>query len=341
MKIKLFLLLVAGMTNSAPLAAAEMSPYRIIDTHAHLLAGKQANDILGAAADAVSMMQRFNIYQTLVMPPPQTVNQGHDETLESYAGIKQAHSGRFAFLGGGGSLNVMIQEALQAGTLSNELRQRFSMRAKTILQKGAIGFGEMTAEHVSRRAGHPYVSAPPDHPLFLLLADLAAEHDVPIDLHMEAISADLTRPDRLSSTNPGTLSANIDGFKRLLTHNPASKIIWSHAGWDNTGARTVDLMRDLLEVHSNLYMSLKVAGGTVKDTRPTKKRGRLKGEWKRLIEAFPKRFMIGSDMKYRPGGRTKGGGRLKVYNAILKRLNDDVAENVAYGNAEWIFKIAP
>ena len=114
----------------------------------------------------------------------------------------------------------------------------------------------------------------------------------------------------------------------------------SHAGWDNTGARTVDLMRDLLEAHDNLYMSLKVAGGTVKDTRPTKKRGKLKGDWKRLIEAFPERFMIGSDMKYRPSGRTKGGG-LKVYHAILKRLTSDVAENVAHGNAERIFKIAP
>ena len=31
---------------------------------------------------------------------------------------------------------------------------------------------------------------PPDHPLYLLLADIAAQHGVPIDLHMEAVPAD-------------------------------------------------------------------------------------------------------------------------------------------------------
>ena len=53
---------------------------------------------------------------------------------------------------------------------------------------GAAGFGEMAAEHFS--GGTPYQFAPPDHPLFLLLADIAARHDVPIDQHMNAVPRD-------------------------------------------------------------------------------------------------------------------------------------------------------
>ena len=37
----------------------------------------------------------------------------------------------------------------------------------------------MTAEHFSMTEKHPYEIAPPDHPLFLRLADLASRYDHP------------------------------------------------------------------------------------------------------------------------------------------------------------------
>ncbi|MBT6094323.1 MAG: amidohydrolase family protein [Rhodospirillaceae bacterium] len=338
MGLPVFVAMILGAVIALPFLPARASELPIIDVHAHLHAGGNAGSLGGSADSALAVMDKFGITKALIMPPPQTVSQGHDETLESYNGYDNA-AGRFAFLGGGGSLNVMIQEALRSGGVNEELQGRFRARAENILRSGAIGFGEMTAEHVSRRSGHPYVSAPPDHPLFLLLADIAAANDVPIDLHMEALPDDLPRPEKLSSDNPNTLRANIAAFGRLLSHNPKAKIIWAHAGWDNTGERTPDLMRELLAAHTNLYMSLKVAGGTIKDSRPVKEGKKLKRQWKKLIEDFPNRFMIGSDLKYRKGAKTRGGGP-KVYRAILKRLSAEVADKVAYRNAERVFKIS-
>jgi hypothetical protein len=98
----------------------------------------------------------------------------------------RAHGDRFAVLGGRGSLNAMIQDAITAGETSEKLRRKFEARAIAIIKDGAVGFGEMAAEHLSFFSEHPYESAPPDHPLFLLLADIAARLGVPIDLHMEA-----------------------------------------------------------------------------------------------------------------------------------------------------------
>ena len=208
------------------------------------------------------------------------------------------------------------------------------------MARGAIGFGEMTAEHLSRRPGHPYVAAPPDHPLFLLLADIAAENDIPIDLHMEALPRDLARPDTLSATNPDTLNANIARLERLLVHNPKARIVWAHAGWDNTGERTPVIMRRLLQAHPNLYMSLKLAGGALKATRPMKRGQTLKSSWQELFRLFPGRFMIGTDLKYRGGVKTRGGGP-KVYRRLLNALPAPIAEMIANGNARRIFKLAP
>ena len=117
---------IALLVLSAESTAAGSAEPPIIDVHAHLLAGKRTDDLAGAAASARDTMDRHDIVLTLVMPPPQTVGQGHDERLESYGELMSGNSGGpFAFLGGGGSLNVMIQQALRAGGVTDALKARF------------------------------------------------------------------------------------------------------------------------------------------------------------------------------------------------------------------------
>ena len=72
------------------------------------------------------------------------------------------------------------------------MQKKFKERAEELLREGVVGFGEMTAEHFD--GSTPYQYAPADHPLYLMLADIAAEHDVPIDLHMEAVPQDMPLP---------------------------------------------------------------------------------------------------------------------------------------------------
>ncbi len=335
--------------------AEESEVASLIDTHDHLSGaygqgGSGRTDYEGAARAALADMDRLGIRRMLIMPPPQPPGFDNLYTMEDLLGAARGHAGRFSVLGGGGTLNVMIQEAVRGGT-GAELRRRFEKRALAILAQGAVGFGEMTAEHLSLNPEHPYVSAPPDHPLFLLLADVAAAHGVPIDLHMEAVSETLRLPRRFSSPpNPATLEPNIPAFERLLAHNRKAKIIWVHAGWDNTGQRTAALAAALLERHPNLYMSLRVVPPpgnrpahepSLTENRPVDNQGKIKPEWLELLGAFPDRFLLGSDEFFLTPKirrqRHPSTGSAEATVSLLSQLPRELARKVGEENARRLF----
>jgi hypothetical protein len=325
--------------------AAEAIWLNYIDTHAHLDVRPRKgrvhpSDYERAAETALSTMDSVGIRKTLIMPPPLIPESGRRGEEKSLAEIVRKHPQRFAFLGGGGTLNPIIQEAVRAGQLRAETNHLFEQIAIGIIRNGAVGFGEVTAEHFSFRADHPYESAPPDHPLFLLLTDIAARYNVPIDLHMEAISQDTSMPDHLSSPrNPKNLRENISAFERLLSHNRNARIIWAHTGWDNTGDRTVALMRRLLLNHSNLYMSIKIDRLSLPENRPLTG-GKIRPEGMELIRSFPDRFIIGGDEHYGiPGSTGRGLGRSKASRLFLDQLPDELAIKVAAENALRIYRL--
>ncbi len=343
---------VAINTVAGFAAAAELS---VVDTHNHLFGrfgapGRPAViDYDGAARRALETMDRLGIRTLLILPPPFSLDPVHPYDADDLAAVVRRHPGRFAFLAGGGSLNVMIQEAVRDGGVSPASARAFDRRARAILAAGAVGFGELTAEHLSMNPRHPYIWAPPDHPLFLRLADIAAEARVPIDLHMEAVAEARRPPGRLAAPpNPARLTPNITAFERLLAHNRGASIIWSHAGWDNTGQRTVDLSRRLLAAHPNLYMSLRVAprgGGEGRgfETTPVGSDGTVKPEWQALMTAFPKRFLIGSDeffpsprMRIRRHPSTGSTGRTIK---LLRSLPPALADAVGHQNARRLFRL--
>jgi len=323
-----------------------------IDAHNHLVGryvsrpGTHEMDYEGAARVALDAMNRLGIKKMFIMPPPFSPNHPNRYTFEDLIGIVKKYPGRFAFLGGGGTLNVIIQEAVHEGTTSQRLKSRFEKTAMEILSRGAMGFGELTAEHFSLNIDHPYESAPPDHPLFLLLSDIAARHGVPIDIHMEAIPEDMPLPKirRLESPhNPRVLRANIPAFERLLVHNRSTKIIWDHVGWCNTGRRTAALCAELLGRHPNLYMSFKISRDSMSETRPLTEDLQIKDEWLNLINGYPERFLIGSDRFYvvpranlqigPPKREGEGPERLLVL------LPMELARKVGYENTIRIFKL--
>src|SRR5581483_10586813 len=171
------------------------------------------------------------------------------------------YPGKIVISGGGGTLNPMVEQAVRAGKVTPELEKKFNERAEEIARRGAVGFGELTAEHRPSASTPSYQSVPPDHPLFLTLADIAAQHNLPITLHLEAVMQTMPIPASWHVNplpNPPTLPENITAFERLLTHNPRAKIVWAHAGADFTGHRTPELMRRLLSAHPNLFMEVKI-----------------------------------------------------------------------------------
>ncbi len=304
-----------------------------IDVHAHL----DPADPNGSVQAALQSEAAGNATTILLLPLPFAPEDPGIYDAETYMAAVKMHPGKLAFLGGGGSLNVMIQNAVRSGDAGAEVQRKFKERAEAILGEGGRGFGEMTAEHFKGATAYQY--APADHPLFLLLADIAAQHDVPIDLHMEAVPQPMPLPANLKSPpNAPQLHDNIAPLERLLAHNPRAKIVWAHAGSDGTGERTVDLQRRLLKAHANLYMEIKVDPVDLGKNPPVDASGRVKPDWLKLFEDFPDRFIIGTDQHYPElPVPNDGSQRWQADVLLLNQLPVGLREKVAHENAVRLY----
>ncbi len=313
---------------------AALSPF--IDVHAHLEPSEPAHSVQAA----LRAMSTENAAKIVFMPPPFTADAPARYDAEAILTAVKGHADKLVVLGGGGSLNAMIQESVRTGDVGPEVRRKFKERAEELLRLGAAGFGELTAEHF--QGATPYQAAPPDHPLFLLLADIAAEHGVPIDLHMEAVPQTIPLPAPLKSPpNAPQLAANIAAFERLLAHNPRARIIWAHAGWDNTGYRTPGLCRRLLQVHPNLYMDVKIDPAKPGKNSPLANgaSGAIKPEWLKLFQDFPDRFVVGTDQHYPEP--LPGPQRWEAVVLLLNQLPDGVRQKIAMENAARLYPASP
>jgi hypothetical protein len=347
-----FLLILFLCTSSATLHSqpqqGSSQGITYIDCHNHLAGrygspgGVEGQDYEGAAKVALSAMDQLGITKMIIMPPPFAPQSSHIYDYTDLIPVVKKHPDRFAFLGGGGTLNVMIHQTANEKEISPSVKEKFKAIALEILNKGALGFGEFAAEHFSLGPDHIYAWAPPDHPLFLLLADIAAEHNVPIDIHMEAVPEAMPLPAGLRSPpNPKTLTPNIAAFERLLSHNRRARILWSHVGWCNTGQRTAALCADLLGRHPNLSMSFKISP---RDSRPEcmpiEQGAGLKAEWLQLIREYPDCFIIGTDQFYvspRSSMRQIGPTKAEPMNRFFSLLPPDLALKIGQENPRRIF----
>jgi predicted TIM-barrel fold metal-dependent hydrolase len=313
-----------------------LSPY--VDTHAHFDA-KILADPNGEIDAALREMGHENAAKLIFMPGPFLPDDPNRFDHDTFMAAVKKHADKLAFQGGGGSLNPMIQESVRSGDAGPAVQRKFKERAEQIIREGAVGFGELSSEHLSFLPGQAYESAPPDHPLFLLLADIAAEHGVPIDLHMDVVPQAMPLPfDLKSPPNPSSIRENLATFERLLDHIPHAKIVWAHAGSDNVGNRTPDLCRRLLQAHPNLYMEIKIDPLDL-GKNPPLANGKIKPEWLKLFEDFPGRFMIGTDQHYNSGRPMTGPQRWKMAVLLLNQLPGDLSRKIGAENALLIFSI--
>jgi hypothetical protein len=339
--------LAAMLGNNLLVSEARAQPQGDwIDVHFHLIADK--GDLQGfeeAARGALQIMDAERIRTIIVMSPPRP-RENFD--MESLADIAKRQGTRIAMLGGGGTLNPMLQEAGKLTELPEGTRRRFEEVARHIIASGAKGFGEITAHHLSLAPSHGYESVPADHPLMLLLADIAAQHKVPIDLHFDPVAADVGKPASLSSPrNPDVLKENLGGFERLLAHNRNATIVWAHAGSDPLGHFTPKLVRALLERHANLALSIRPTAPFPGAMVPP--RGSINDEWIAVLRDFPDRFVIGSD-SFVVAARYSGADAPRIFEQraemqrrgirrLLSSLPADLARRIGYENAERIYRL--
>lgn len=207
----------------------------------------------------------------------------------------------------------------------------------------------------------------------------------PTDLLLAEIPPAFPMMGSFGSQNPPSLAGNLAAFERLLDHNPNARIVWVHAGADGTGLRGPDLIGRLLAAHPNLYVQLRMLHTAITPQAilhltppsgppgapprpggppggPPQPGGRpgppmepsaqgpsftIAPEWLTLIQAFPDRFVLGSDRFYRPAGA--GQPFLNIapqqqdlsdqHRVFLDLLPRDLAVRLAHDNVVRIYRL--
>jgi len=299
---------------------------------------------MAAAERLLTLMDKYGVAQAMLLPPPRMTQNQYAGELDVLARVVQAYPERFALVGGGNILNEMIH-IYSPEQVSQMVQRAFTGHVKDLVAKGVKAFGEIAALHLSFNDAHVFEETLPDHPLFMLLMDLAAEHGIPIDLHMEAVVQTRDLPagfSRVSSRNAKTLQGNIAAFERMLAHNRKARVVWLHNGWDNTGDRSVELLKRLLTAHGNLYLALRneartrTMAGTPMPNRMVDGQGKIKADWLALFQAFPDRFVIGSD-EFQPPWDMRVPQSFAETWSLLKQLPEDLARKIGRDNAARIY----
>jgi hypothetical protein len=124
------------------------------------------------------------------------------------------------------------------------------------------------------------------------------------------------------------LHAHVDdaALEILYRRDPDAMIIWAHTGFSTPPERVAAYLRE----HPMLICELSYRYGITGDG------GTLTPEWRRLFEAFPDRFLVGSDT-WIPQRWQVYGELMEGYRAWLGQLPRAVADRIAHGNGERLF----
>jgi hypothetical protein len=187
------------------------------------------------------------------------------------------------------------------------------------------GLGEVICRHSPYRLGAdggfasaPANDVPADHPALVEAYRQAGRYGAPVNVHQEWFFA--------------------AELERALQAAPDTTFVWAHAGHGPAG-----VVQGVMERNPNLLADLSartpwIGPGTVL-LRPD---GSLDPGWWAALHEFPDRFMFGLDLfspaHYNPGYVT----RMVDYNrGLLGQLGPEVAEMIAYRNAERISSFEP
>lgn len=178
------------------------------------------------------------------------------------------------------------------------------------------GIGEIFARHGDLTAltyGEPGRA---NHVALDPIYELAAELDMPVSVHSDVTSVWETQD-----------SIYLSEITDALHKHPGTKFVWCHAGANRrlvVPSHVHDLRR-LLTAHKNLYVDL---SWVVYDEQIVLN-GQPKSNWLELMEQFPDRFMIGSDVI---ATMTSYVSTMTRYYVILDALKPETASKVARTN---------
>ncbi len=315
-----------------------------IDTHAHPVGTDTSCTTAACIASAVAIMDSFDIKKTIFMHPPSAENAGNQSKEANVSTVVGLMPDRFFYGGGGSTLNSVIQGTPESGPVSAEVKQSFTETAQALVAAGAVVFGETTALHFSMAKNHSFEETLPNTELFKHLADLAAQHGIPVDLHIDVVITTMDTPTFFASIegnhNPPQVQANVAAFEELLSYKREAKIVLAHVGRDTTGDMSAALMAKLLEAHSNLYLQISPVFGPLKtDTAIVDTSFQIRSEWLDLLKAYPDRFVLGSDAFYSESEDSSKKALVAV-DKFLNRLPADLAYQIGCSNPVAIYGLS-
>ena len=153
------------------------------------------------------------------------------------------------------------------------------------------------------------------------------------EFHLYGADADLPVPRRmvqLARQYNLVLHAHsdVEAIERLFRQWPEARVLWAHSGFDRP-----EKVREMLRKHKNLWCDLAFrndhgAGGKVHP------------DWREAFIEFPERFTLGTDT-YTPERWPYIVEHASWSRQWLATLPPNVAERIAYRNADAIFGDAP
>lgn len=363
-------LLTACTQRADEATAPESSGPWMADVHTHINVGRAT-----ALRDLVDALNELDVQHNLVMPfPAAQLDDPVLDEAEVLLAFLESEPRRFGMLYGGWDLQPLLvtesfdslvsaQELYPCGlgasykgqdigarleeawSLGSDARlERFQQAAEAAAASGHYaGFGELAPLHFARHPGHPAVSYPADHDWLLWLAGLAAAHDMTLELHLELTEGPTTY------TCPGggryTLQAGdtLAELDELLRRSPDTRVVWSHAGWSNTGLAQPALLDAMLREHDKLWLNLKVEQPESEELGaawPLEDDGRLREDWSALLTEHSQRIMLATDAKHWQSGASPAqelSATMEHELRILEQLPLDARLAIGAGTARALY----
>jgi predicted TIM-barrel fold metal-dependent hydrolase len=193
-----------------------------------------------------------------------------------------------------------------------------------------LAMGEFEARHYPSSTNDRDVHKPVDSEGTQTIFRFSSETGIPFLLHHEAEDALLPE------------------LEQMLAKYPKAKVVWCHVGRNRNRAtwkrfRDDSAVMEFLQKYPNLYFDIVQSkpGSEYPLTRqvegilynaPRNLPASLDGDWKKLFEEFPDRFVIGTDVNT---GRFSQYDRVitTFRDVILSKINPEAAARIAYKNA--------
>ncbi|MCK0536590.1 amidohydrolase family protein [Alcanivorax quisquiliarum] len=182
------------------------------------------------------------------------------------------------------------------------------------------GIGEILTRHDDLTALTKGETPRANHPALDAVYELAAERSLPVILHSNLTSKREREPIYRQE------------LKEALAAHPQTRFIWAHAGTSaeihryQGKIKNLDtIVGELLAAHDNLYIDLSwtvLEPYLLEEGVPTPR-------WLALVEQYPDRFMIGTDLVGRFGNL---GKNIQGFDRFLDALPQEVADKVARTN---------